>query len=129
MDMEKGVIRGIRPTGPKPIVADIKRAWEPTGCRDSGCSHPDCVADREEYRRRQRDALVTLRRRHVGQLRIAGDFRPAGTKRPDLAIELNQRCAIRAWAKQNGQRVSDRGRLSAEVLQAWQTAQAGVSHA
>jgi len=31
---------------------------EPTGCRDSACSHPDCVADREEYRRRQRDALV-----------------------------------------------------------------------
>ncbi len=35
----------------------------------------------------------------------------------------------RAWAKQNGHRVSDRGRLSAEILQAWQSAQAGMSHA
>jgi hypothetical protein len=37
--------------------------------------------------------------------------------------------SIRAWAKQNGHRVSDRGRLSAEVLQAWQRAQAGMTHA
>jgi len=37
--------------------------------------------------------------------------------------------SIRAWAKQNGHRVSDRGRLSAEVLQAWHSAQAGMTHA
>jgi hypothetical protein len=37
--------------------------------------------------------------------------------------------SIREWAKKNGHNVSDRGRLSAEVLQAWQTAQAGMSHA
>ena len=37
--------------------------------------------------------------------------------------------SIRAWAKQNGHRVSDRGRLSAEIVQAWQSAQAGMSHA
>jgi hypothetical protein len=37
--------------------------------------------------------------------------------------------SIRAWAKNNGHSVSDRGRLSAEVLQAWQTAQAGMTHA
>jgi hypothetical protein len=37
--------------------------------------------------------------------------------------------AIREWAKKNGHSVSDRGRLSAEVLQAWQTAQAGMSKA
>ena len=37
--------------------------------------------------------------------------------------------SIRAWAKQNGHQVSDRGRLSAEVLQAWHLAQAGMTHA
>ncbi len=33
--------------------------------------------------------------------------------------------SIREWAKKNGHNVSDRGRLSAKVLQAWGTAQAG----
>ncbi|MFN2477954.1 MAG: Lsr2 family protein [Pseudonocardiaceae bacterium] len=37
--------------------------------------------------------------------------------------------SIRAWARNNGHSVSDRGRLSAEVLQAWQTAQVGMTHA
>jgi hypothetical protein len=37
--------------------------------------------------------------------------------------------SIRAWAKKNGYNVSNRGRLSAEVLQAWQAAQAGMSRA
>jgi hypothetical protein len=32
--------------------------------------------------------------------------------------------SIRAWAKKNGHHVSDRGRLPADVLQAWETAQA-----
>jgi Lsr2 len=33
--------------------------------------------------------------------------------------------SIREWAKRNGYKVSDRGRLPAEVLQAWETAQTG----
>jgi hypothetical protein len=37
--------------------------------------------------------------------------------------------SIREWAKKNGHNVSDRGRLPAEVLQAWQTAQATMSKA
>ncbi len=37
--------------------------------------------------------------------------------------------SIREWAKKNGHNVSDRGRLPAGVLQAWQTAQAGMSKA
>ena len=57
---------------------------------------------------------------------------------PDRAIRSTGRGAgynretltsIREWAKKNGHRVSTRGRLSAEVLQAWQTAQAGMSKA
>lgn len=37
--------------------------------------------------------------------------------------------SIREWAKKNGHNVSDRGRLPAEVLQAWQTAQPAMSRA
>ncbi|MGA9311470.1 MAG: Lsr2 family protein [Pseudonocardiaceae bacterium] len=37
--------------------------------------------------------------------------------------------SIREWAKKNGHNVSDRGRLSTEVMQAWQTAQAAMSKA
>jgi hypothetical protein len=33
--------------------------------------------------------------------------------------------SIREWAKKNGYNVSDRGRLPAEVLQAWETAGGG----
>jgi hypothetical protein len=33
--------------------------------------------------------------------------------------------SIREWAKKQGYNVSDRGRLPAEVLQAWENAQAG----
>ena len=64
--------------------------------------------------------------------------RHRGGTRPDRVINSSGSTAgyhretlkaIRAWAKQNGHRVSDRGRLSAEVLQAWQSAQAGMTHA
>ncbi len=37
--------------------------------------------------------------------------------------------SIREWAKKSGHNVSDRGRLPAEVLQAWQTAQEAMSRA
>ena len=37
--------------------------------------------------------------------------------------------SIREWAKKNGHNVNARGRLPAEVLQAWQTTQAGKSRA
>jgi uncharacterized Ntn-hydrolase superfamily protein len=37
--------------------------------------------------------------------------------------------SIREWAKKNGHSVSDRGRLSVEVLQSWEKAQAAMSKA
>jgi hypothetical protein len=37
-------------------------------------------------------------------------------------IDPAQLKAIRAWAKDNGQKVSDRGRISAEVVAAYQAA-------
>jgi hypothetical protein len=76
--------------------------------------------------------LVTMsRRRKIGGRRRSGP-------RPGRAIKSNGRAAgynretlksIREWAKQNGHNVSDRGRLPAEVLQAWQTAQGAMSRA
>ena len=58
--------------------------------------------------------------------------------RPGRAIKSAGRAAgynretlksIRVWAKKNGHNVSDRGRLPAEVLKAWETAQAPKSRA
>ena len=58
--------------------------------------------------------------------------------RPDRVIKSTGRTAgynretlksIREWAKKNGHNVSDRGRLPAEVLKAWKTAQAPKSRA
>jgi hypothetical protein len=58
--------------------------------------------------------------------------------RPDRVIKSTGRTAgynretlksIREWAKKNGHNVSDRGRLPAEVLKAWETAQAPKSRA
>jgi hypothetical protein len=63
------------------------------------------------------------RRSSVGPGRaIKGTSGAAGYNRETLK-------SIREWAKTNGHKVSDRGRLPAEVLQAWQTAQAAMSRA
>jgi hypothetical protein len=64
-------------------------------------------------------------RRHSGPRpgrAIKGTGRTNGYNRETLK-------SIREWAKKNGHNVSDRGRLPAEVLQAWQTAQAAMSRA
>jgi len=62
--------------------------------------------------------------------------RRRGPRRPSHVMKSNGRAgeytratfkAIRAWAKTNGYTVSDRGRISLEVMQAWQRAQAGKS--
>jgi hypothetical protein len=80
-----------------------------------------------------RDALAPYAR--AGR-KISG--RRRGGTRPGRTISSTGSAAgynretlksIRAWARTNGHSVSDRGRLSAEVLQAWQTAQASMAHA
>jgi hypothetical protein len=79
------------------------------------------------------DALA----QYVNAARKIGGRRRSGA-RSDRAIKSASRAAnhnretlkaIRAWAKKNGRNVSDRGRLPAEVLEAWETAQAGMSKA
>ena len=62
--------------------------------------------------------------------------RRRGPRRPSPVRKNNGRAsgytratfqAIRAWAKTNGYTVSDRGRISLEVMQAWQRAYPGKS--
>ncbi|WP_345411652.1 Lsr2 family protein [Pseudonocardia xishanensis] len=66
-----------------------------------------------------RDALAS----YVGAARKAAGRRrasaPAGSasRRPSIDREQNQ--AIRDWARKRGMKVSDRGRIPAEVLEAY----------
>jgi nucleoid-associated protein Lsr2 len=88
---------------------------------------------RDENSTKLHDALSE----YVKAGRKIGGRRRSGS-RPGRAIKSIGRAAgynretlksIREWAKKNGHNVSDRGRLPAEVLQAWQTAQAAMSKA
>jgi hypothetical protein len=59
---------------------------------------------------------------HVGRTGV-GTWRPgatAGTRRAAVAVDSR---AVRAWAADNGLEVSDRGRISAEVLEKYRAAQ------
>jgi hypothetical protein len=67
-----------------------------------------------------RDALaefVAGARRAGGRKRGAG--RPAGTKARPASADREQNQAIREWARKQGHKVSDRGRIPAEVLEAY----------
>jgi Lsr2 len=74
---------------------------------------------------------------YVNAARKIGGQRRSVT-RPDRGSQSTSRTtsynretlkSIREWAKKNSHNVSDRGRLPAEVLQAWETAQAAMSKA
>ena len=68
-----------------------------------------------------RDALasyVTAARRIGGRSRGGG--MPRSTARPSIDREQNQ--AIREWARKRGMKVSERGRIPAEVLEAYHRA-------
>lgn len=67
---------------------------------------------------RLRDALasyVAVARRPSGRRR--GSAGSAPVRRPTIDREQNQ--AIRDWARKRGMKVSDRGRIPAEVLEAY----------
>jgi Lsr2 len=69
---------------------------------------------------RLRDALasyVTAARRGGGRRRGGGGSAGGGARRPSIDREQNQ--AIRDWARKRGMKVSDRGRIPAEVLEAY----------
>jgi hypothetical protein len=69
---------------------------------------------------RLRDALeeyVDHARRAGGRKRAAG--RPAGRAPRPASADREQNQAIREWARKQGMKVSDRGRIPAEVLDAY----------
>lgn len=69
--------------------------------------------------------------RKIGGRRRSGPIPGRAVKSAGRTASYNRETlkSIREWAKKNGHNVSDRGRLPAEVMQAWQTAQAAMSKA
>ncbi|MCP2164687.1 histone-like nucleoid-structuring protein Lsr2 [Goodfellowiella coeruleoviolacea] len=68
-----------------------------------------------------RDALadfVSSARRAGGRKRAAGRP-PAGAKARPASADREQNQAIREWARKQGMKVSDRGRIPADVLEAY----------
>lgn len=76
--------------------------------RDSLASYVDVARQAEE----------PVRRRGPGRPRGTRNAAPAARVAPDR----EQTIAIRTWARKNGFSVSDRGRLSASVLEAFEAA-------
>ncbi|MGH3585852.1 MAG: histone-like nucleoid-structuring protein Lsr2 [Pseudonocardia sp.] len=66
-----------------------------------------------------RDALASYvaSARRSGGRRRGGGSSGAAARRPSIDREQNQ--AIREWARKRGMKVSDRGRIPAEVLDAY----------
>lgn len=67
-----------------------------------------------------REALasyVAAARRPGGRRRSGGNAPAAAARRPSIDREQNQ--AIRDWARKRGMKVSDRGRIPADVLDAY----------
>jgi hypothetical protein len=67
-----------------------------------------------------RDAMsgyVSAARRAGGRRRSAGATRRPGGARP--SVDREQNAAIREWARKQGMKISDRGRIPAEVLEAY----------
>ena len=67
-----------------------------------------------------RDALagyVTHARRAGGRRRAAGGGTRRAAARP--SVDREQNAAIRDWARKQGMNISDRGRIPAEVLEAY----------
>jgi hypothetical protein len=86
----------------------------------------------EENSAKLHDALsqyVNAARKLGGRRRSAHPGRAIKTTGRTTGYNRETLKSIREWAKKNGHNVSDRGRLPAEVLQAWETAQAPKSRA
>jgi hypothetical protein len=62
-------------------------------------------------------SFVAAARRSGGRRGRSGGAGAAPARRPSIDREQNQ--AIREWARKRGMKVSDRGRIPAEVLEAY----------
>jgi hypothetical protein len=64
------------------------------------------------------DAYIEHARRSGGRKRVAGKV-IAGRAARTASADREQNQAIREWARKQGMKVSDRGRIPAEVLEAY----------
>ncbi|MFN2496332.1 MAG: Lsr2 family protein [Pseudonocardiaceae bacterium] len=81
------------------------------------------LSDENAARLRETLAHYTGAGRRIGGRRRAPGSSGATTK--TSSYDRTALKSIREWAKQHGHSVSDRGRLSTEVLKAWENAHAG----
>jgi Lsr2 len=77
----------------------------------------DLSKDNAEKLRDSLAAFVAAARRSGGGRRRGGTATSPPARRPSIDREQNQ--AIRDWARKRGMKVSDRGRIPAEVLDAY----------
>ncbi|MGH3929525.1 MAG: histone-like nucleoid-structuring protein Lsr2 [Pseudonocardiaceae bacterium] len=89
-----------------------------------GVSYELDLSDENATKLRNALAQYTGAGRRTGGRRRAGRESSRTATSSGLTSSYNRETlkSIRGWAKQNGHSVSDRGRLSGEVLQAWETA-------
>ncbi|MDG3009295.1 Lsr2 family protein [Rhodococcus sp. D2-41] len=82
----------------------------------------DLSSGNAEKLRGEVEKWVEYARKTQGRKRAKGLAPAAGGSRSRAAVDREQSAAIRAWARRNNLAVSDRGRISAEVLDAYNKA-------
>ncbi|MBF6299712.1 histone-like nucleoid-structuring protein Lsr2 [Nocardia amamiensis] len=71
------------------------------------------------------DEWVSNARRVSGRRRVKAAATAAGTPKSRVSIDREQSAAIREWARRNGHKVSARGRISADITDAYNKAAKG----
>jgi Lsr2 len=82
----------------------------------------DLAADNAEILREQLQGWIENARRTSGRRRVKPVPAAAATTKARVPVDREQSAAIRAWARRNGHKVSARGRISADVIEAYNTA-------
>ena len=81
----------------------------------------DLSADNAALLREQLESWVENARRVSGRKRVKQAAAPTAPK-SRVSVDREQSAAIRDWARRNGHKVSARGRISAEVIEAYNQA-------
>lgn len=81
----------------------------------------DLSADNAAKLRSELETWVESARKVSGRRRARAANPPSGTK-SRVSVDREQSAAIRDWARRNGHKVSARGRISAEITEAYNNA-------
>lgn len=82
----------------------------------------DLAADNAELLREQLQGWIESARRISGRRRVKPAPAAATTAKVRVPVDREQSAAIRDWARRNGHKVSARGRISADVIDAYNKA-------